>query len=198
CVRVSERRGDCDCGSTEPSYGGNDCPFRVRAAVDRDGLAVAKTNCAGDRDYGGAQIGGDSHGGGACRTDLCDDNGLTVRACINRDLLANIETLHTGNFDVGCSRVCGSGKSGGGLCVKVSAVAVCVSAVREATRTLIRPGGSRRGWPKAASRTRCKHVTATLLCAGGLLITLCGPGVDETAIIEAVDNQISGVSEHHA
>src|SRR6185437_12517814 len=57
-VSMSQRSGDCDRRGAEPSDGSNDCGFRVCATVDRDGLAVAKTDYAGNRYYGGAYIGG--------------------------------------------------------------------------------------------------------------------------------------------
>jgi len=89
-VRMSERRDDCDRGGTKRSGGGNNCSLRVPASIDRDGLAVTKTNRAGDRDYGSAGVGGGADRGGAGRANRRDDTSLDVRACINRDLLSNI------------------------------------------------------------------------------------------------------------
>ena len=43
---MSERRGDRNCGGTEPPDAGDNRRFRVCASVNRDGLAIAKPNRA--------------------------------------------------------------------------------------------------------------------------------------------------------
>ena len=97
---MSEGRGDGDCSGAESSDGGDNCGFRVRTAVDRDCLAVAKTNCVKDRNIRRSYAGGGTQCCGARRANRRDDGVLDVRARINHDLLAGIESFHAGNFYV--------------------------------------------------------------------------------------------------
>ena len=59
--------------------------------------------------------------------------------------------------------------------------------------------GGRSGRPAEATAARAgrRHAAATLPCSGGGLVTLGGPWVDEAAVVEAVDDQASGVTQHH-
>ena len=77
-VRMRERRINGDCGAAESPDGRDDCILSIRTSVDGDGLAVAKTNRAGDRDNSCAHVGGDAHGGGAGRADRSNDGGLEL------------------------------------------------------------------------------------------------------------------------
>ena len=81
-------------------------------------------------------------------------------------------------------------------CVRKSVQLLSVSAPSGKRPALVLVAAGANG-PKPTRAGR-RHVAAALLRSGGGLVTLGGPWVDEAAVVEAVDNQASGVTQHHA
>ena len=87
-----------------------------------------------------------------------------------------------------------------GLQEEVIAVAVGVATVGEASRAPVRVDG-RTATPAEAppgARAGRGHEAAALPRSGDGLIPLGHPRVDESAIVQALDDQASGIAQHHA
>ena len=159
-----------------------------------------KPNRAGDRDNGCAHTRWQlPTRGGACRANRRDDGGLEVRARIDPMIVwpaSKPATLATLILVAPAAEAANRVVAG---CIRKSVQLLSVSsAVREAARARIGCVAGQSSRPEATDRARRSHAAATLPCSGGGLVTLGGPWVDEAAVVEAVDDQASGVTQHHA
>src|SRR6185437_7886060 len=85
-----------------------------------------------------------------------------------------------------------------GLQQKIGAVAIGVGPVREPSRTSVGRWCGRSEPPGAAARAGRWRPAATLPRSGFPLIPLGGPRIDKASIVEAVDDQASGIAQYHA
>ena len=83
-------------------------------------------------------------------------------------------------------------------CIRKSVQLLSVSAPsgKRPALLLVAPAAEAAG-PKPPAAAGRRHAAATLPCSGGGLVTLGGPWVDEAAVVEAVDDQAGGVTQHH-
>ena len=144
-------------------------------------------------------VGGSADRGAAWRANRRDDGGLAVRARINNNRLAGAKVCHAGDFDI---------VRAGGRIERQDRWRSATGNRGSCCRCRRRPGSGRRSWlgvgpagpprpPKPPrprwAKARCSHFPGT--CLGN---PAAAHGSTTPPIVEAVNDQSSGVTQHHA